>query len=166
VKSTARLRPANLPPVAIATGALVLLLAIGLGTYVGVKVLGISTRPNGNEIRFWGLTNGSRANVGAGQVVHDYMLNTCARDHSQRMANRGTIYHSTNSQLYRCAEGRFRAIGENVGVGTSLYGIQRAFYQSRDHRQNLLDRRYVAIGVGVILKERSYYVTIIFGGHR
>jgi uncharacterized protein YkwD len=151
-------------PILVAVFSLALLAILATATFVGVRVLGTSTRPNTNELREWGLTNGARGVYNRRVLTHDTLLGTCARAHSQQMADRGRIYHSSEGQLRRCAEGRYSSLGENVGVGGSLYQVARAFWGSPSHRRNITDPAYRAVGVGVVYKNGSYWITQFFAG--
>lgn len=87
-----------------------------------------------------------------------------AGDHSVRMARAGRVYHS---DLGRTLAGvRWRLAAENVGAveatGTawSVSGaIHRAFMGSPVHRRNVLDCRYLRVGIGAVEAEGAWWVT-------
>ncbi len=54
--------------------------------------------------------------------------------------------------------------GENVGVGGSLDGLQRAFMASKLHRQNILNETYDHMAVGIVKADESLWITVIFYG--
>lgn len=81
-----------------------------------------------------------------------------ARLHAGRMAGRGTLYH--NPQLSGVTGGWY-ALAENVGRGTALEVIERAFMDSSPHRANILgDFNY--LGVGVVSAGGTLYVDLVF----
>ena len=54
-------------------------------------------------------------------------------------------------------------LGENVGVGSNLYGLWDAFMNSPGHRANVLDNRWNYVGVGAVKAQNgAYYVTMEF----
>lgn len=97
-------------------------------------------------------------------------LSRIARKHSQRMANRGEIYH--NPKLAKQVQGmRWRVVAENVGVGpdlgdpgASVKTVHDAFMDSAPHRKNILLRKVRKVGVGVVATGGQVWVTIVFMG--
>jgi uncharacterized protein YkwD len=81
------------------------------------------------------------------------------------MARRGYLFHSTTEQL-RGALGsvRWSIGGENVGVGSSLESLQRAFMASRLHRENVLRPSFDHMAVGIARRDGALWVTVIFYG--
>jgi uncharacterized protein YkwD len=73
-------------------------------------------------------------------------LTSIARDHSQQMAQRQTLYH--NPDLTSEVQ-NWQSVGENVGEGGSVSDIHNAFMQSPEHRANILDHGFTQVGVGV-----------------
>jgi uncharacterized protein YkwD len=79
------------------------------------------------------------------------------------MANSGSLYH--NSRLAQdCSGMNWRILGENVGVGSSVDGLHRAFMNSSAHRKNILRGQYRKIGVGVVRGGGRTWVTVVFLG--
>lgn len=57
----------------------------------------------------------------------------------------------------------WQRLGENVGRGPTLQEIQTAFMASPSHRENILDREFTQMGVGVTWDGRDYYyVAVVF----
>ena len=89
-------------------------------------------------------------------------LSNTARNHSCTMARQDNLYH--NPSLTRQVRG-WRILGENVAVGWNLYEIHKAWMASASHRDNVLERRYRAVGVGICrAASGAMYVTTIFYG--
>ncbi|HEX9696321.1 MAG TPA: CAP domain-containing protein [Actinomycetota bacterium] len=87
-------------------------------------------------------------------------LSNTARNHSCAMARGDRLYH--NPSLTKQVRG-WRMLGENVAVGWNLYEIHKAWMASRSHRDNILDGRYRALGVGICRgASGAYWVTTIF----
>jgi uncharacterized protein YkwD len=50
----------------------------------------------------------------------------------------------------------------NVGVGSSLEGLQDMFTARKAHRNNILERGFDHAAVGVVHADGSYWITVIF----
>lgn len=88
-----------------------------------------------------------------------------AKSHSEAMADKGYIYHSTGDQLREALEGyTWELGGENVGVGASLESLEDAFMASDPHRKNILRRVYDHAAVGIARADDRIWVTVIFYG--
>jgi hypothetical protein len=62
------------------------------------------------------------------------------------MAQRNTLAHNPN--LAGEVSG-WHYLGENVGVGYSVSSLAMAFWESPEHRSNILDPHYTRVGVAV-----------------
>ncbi|MFY9586956.1 MAG: CAP domain-containing protein [Actinomycetota bacterium] len=116
------------------------------------------------ESCFYSATNAERASRGVKKLALYSDLTSNARHHSQDMANDGTIYH--NSHLGSEIGGNWWALGENVGMGPDCNSIQNAFMSSPGHKANILDTDYNQVGVGVVIKDETVYVTVVFAGRK
>ena len=113
------------------------------------------------ESRFTSLTNHERTSRGEHALVTKSDLVAVARRHSQRMAERGYIYHNDN--LPNEVGGDWRMLGENVGRGGSVDAIHQALMDPAPHRHNILESRFNQIGIGTaIAKDGRIYVTEVF----
>jgi uncharacterized protein YkwD len=93
-------------------------------------------------------------------LTRDTRLDTIARNHSNEMAARETIYHNPNVGT---EIGAYEYAGENVGMGPDCETIHAAFMASTGHRENILDPDYQRIGVGVAFgSDETLYVTEVF----
>ena len=54
--------------------------------------------------------------------------------------------------------------GENVGAGLSMRTLYEAFMDSDGHRDNILERRFRRVGIGVYAHDGFLWVTMIFVG--
>lgn len=120
-------------------------------------------------------TNNERRGRGAGPLKEDRRLSDTSRDHSLEMADRGTIYHSSNPTTCR-------SWGENVAkswyrvsiIGGGYHstpdelarGLVRQWMESAGHRENILRRDWNTIGVGIAVVEEdgntAVYATQMF----
>ena len=109
--------------------------------------------------QFVGKINASRAAAGLSPVESYWDLSDDARRHSDLMADRGEIFHSSN--LGSVTTG-WEKLGENVGVGLDVDSLHAAFMDSSSHRGNILgDYNYVGVGV-TIDGDGFMWVTVVF----
>ena len=77
------------------------------------------------------LTNTDRVHHERAALSFAERLAAYAKSHSEAMADKGYIYHSTGDQLREALEGyKWELGGENVGVGGSLESLEDAFMAS------------------------------------
>ena len=127
------------------------------GTAMGEKV--------GPRRYMLALTNHDRATHDRSALSFADRLARYAKSHSQAMAHKGFIFHSTADQLRDALEGyRWDLGGENVGVGGSLDSLEDAFMASTDHRKNILRRVYEHAAVGIVHSDDRIWITVIFYG--
>jgi uncharacterized protein YkwD len=110
------------------------------------------------------LTNRSRAAHGVPRLKLNPRLSNIATRHSRSMASQGTLFHTANvpRELRRW---RWSIWGENVGMTSgTLTDLQDAFMNSPVHRQNILNRRFHHVGIGVARVDGAYWVTVVFYG--
>ena len=109
------------------------------------------------------LINRERADRGKRALRFKSSLNKIATRHSKRMAASGSLYH--NSRLsYECRYMNWSILGENVGVGSSVQSIHRAFMGSTPHRKNILRGKYRKVGVGIARGGGRVWLTVVFLG--
>lgn len=103
--------------------------------------------------------NASRSANGLPPVEGYWDLADNARSHSNLMADRQELFHSSN--LGSVTTG-WERLGENVGVGPDVSSLHTGFMNSSGHRGNILgDYNYV--GVGVTIDDAGFlWVTVIF----
>ncbi len=119
----------------------------------------------GRRLQMVSLTNADRTQHDRDALAFQARLSRYAKEHSRAMARKGYIFHSTEEQL-RAALGdvKWSLGGENVGVGGSLDSLQRAFMASKLHRQNILNKTYDHMAVGIVKSDDSLWITVIFYG--
>ncbi len=116
--------------------------------------------------RMYEATNNSRQNNGVRRVGIHYTISRLARRHSIAMANRGSIFHTTNPSSYYLRGVNWSTWGENVGVtGGTITGMQSAFMNSPGHRSNILNRGFHRVAVGTYRDANGFlWVTVFFYG--
>ena len=109
------------------------------------------------------LTNDDRAQHDKAVLRMSAVLSRYATHHSRQMATRGYLFHTAD--LSSKLKGLDWSIGgENVGVGSTLDGVEGAFMGSTPHRRNILRTGFDHAAVGVIRSKGSFWVTVIFYG--
>ena len=142
--------------------AIVLCGLVFLGTVGGTAV---GEERIGPRRHMLALTNHDRANHDRSALSFAERLAHYAKSHSQAMADRGYIYHSTADQLITALDGYdWQLGGENVGVGGSLESLEDAFMASTDHRKNILRKVYDHAAVGIVRQDDAIWITVIFYG--
>lgn len=111
------------------------------------------------------LTNDDRIRRERGELDFAAGLSRYARRHSEAMARRGYLFHSSDDELRGVLEGQDWSIaGENVGVGGSLETLEAAFMASKLHRRNVLREAYEHAAIGIVRADGRLWVTVIFYG--
>jgi uncharacterized protein YkwD len=111
---------------------------------------GVTATPG--EIAIVRVMNSVRAANGVPPLRIGRALSRAARSHSVDMVRRGYFDHGPFVQRLRRFGVRAPYVGENLASGTtplSAAAIVQMWIASPPHRQNLLDRSFRRIGVGV-----------------
>lgn len=116
---------------------------------------------SGPADRLFALINQSRSSAGLGPLTRNANLNGIAQRHSQDMATQGRLFH--NASLAQQAQ-PWRAVGENVGIGSDPDAIHRAFMGSSRHRANIFGRNFNLVGIGVVQASGKLWVVQDFVG--
>jgi len=92
-------------------------------------------------------------------------LSVKAQAWSLHMARQGKLSHNV---LTKGLKGCFKTLGENVGYGRTLAGVEKAFIDDLGidppvHRINIMDTRYNVLGTGVTYLDGYYWVVHDFG---
>lgn len=114
------------------------------------------------ERRLLVLANRARDNHGLAPLRMGPGMRKKARKHSLHMARRQTLFHV---DCLSCVSPKpYRALGENVAMGTKLRRIHRALMRSRSHRRNILCGCFKRAGTGVARGGGRIWVTQRFWG--
>lgn len=122
--------------------------------------------PTPNEYAIVRAMNAARAANGIRPLVVGRALTRAARAHSADMARKGYFDHGAFVRRLRSFGVHLPYVGENLAAGTqglSAAGIVQMWIASPPHRQNLLDRGFQRVGVG-LAGSGSRLVTADFGG--
>ena len=120
-------------------------LPLGLGLVSGVTPAHAADPPA--ESAFVSRINSLRESKGLAPLQVDSELVGIARRWTDRMVDDGYISH--NPDLANEVSQDWIKLGENVGVGSDVDSLMRAFINSPEHYRNLVDPDYGYVGVGV-----------------
>ena len=117
-----------------------------------------------NAQSFVDRTNSLRASHGIHALRNHSALDAKAQAWAEETARRGTLVHSTLSDgLGHVA---WRTIGENLASGSDsgdwTAALHNALVASPGHYNNLVDRRFTHMGVGVAHARGMVYVVEVF----
>jgi len=109
------------------------------------------------------LVNQARAQAGLGPLVLDETLSAAAQAHGREMLQRGALSHQFPGEsglLARLGQSgaHFSRAGENVAFDYSAEHAQQTLMASEEHRRNLLDPSFNAVGIAVVWTRCQMYV--------
>jgi uncharacterized protein YkwD len=109
------------------------------------------------------LINQTRLSFNRGGLRLNTRLSGVAQRHSARMAKLNRLHHNPNL-VKDVGSMPGKTLGENVGVGSTVNSLHKAFMDSASHRSNILRRPYRLVGIGVVLAKGRTWVTVVFYG--
>ena len=113
---------------------------------------------SGAEASFLASLNSIRAAHGLGPLEMNSSLRSVARGWTDQMVANGGISH--NPGLAGSVSGGWSKLGENVGVGTNVSTLMKAFVNSPAHYKNIVDPAFNYVGLGVSYDDAGHmYVT-------
>lgn len=105
------------------------------------------------------MLNGERVSHGLQALGWRSDLSAVAQAWSAHMAATRSLSHnpSLTSQV-----SNWRAVGENVGEGPTIKDLDAAFWDSTEHRANILDSGFEEIGIGSARSAGVIWITVVF----
>lgn len=107
------------------------------------------------------LVNQARAQAGLGALVMRDDIVSIAVGHSEDMSRQQLLFHNDNyfTSAVRSSLGA-GALGENVDMNFNIPAVNAAFLASPHHFANMVDPRFTAAGIGVVIDSAGgYWVT-------
>jgi uncharacterized protein YkwD len=109
------------------------------------------------------LVNQARVQAGGTPLALDEALSLAAQMHGREMLQRGTLSHQFPGEadlLSRLGQSgaHFSRAGENVAFDYSAEHAHQALMASEEHRRNLLDPSFNAVGIAVVWSRCQLYV--------
>lgn len=133
-----------------------------------VEDLGLS--PEQLEDKLLLLVNQERSSRGLSELSFNPLLRAMAREHSRKMMGENKLAHDFPG--YEKLDERaaragvyFSKIGENVAKSDTfvIRFFHEALLASPEHRENILDKDFTHLGVGIERSGATYFVTQEFG---
>jgi uncharacterized protein YkwD len=103
--------------------------------------------------------NNSRAAAGRAPLGQNLELSMKAQRWAEHLAARGALAHSS---LPDGITYRWRSLGENVGVGSSIGAVHQGYMSSPGHRANILSSTFDYIGTGYATGGGRVYTVQVF----
>ncbi len=113
-----------------------------------------------NEAGFVHRLNQLRASRGLRPLAVHGGLTNMARGWSAQMAPAGRIWH--NPRMAAQAPGNWARLAENVGMGQGVDSLHNAFVGSPPHFANMVNGSFDSVGVGVVQRGSTMFVTVNF----
>ena len=108
---------------------------------------------------YFSVLSQERASHGVAALHVSADLVRVAQSWAEEMARTGVLRHNPHleSQVPN-----WWSVGENVGVGPDLPDIEQAFWNSPDHRANILDTDYTDVGIGAAYSNDRIWIAVVF----
>jgi uncharacterized protein YkwD len=140
-----------------------MLIGLTLLSSVALGMLAPQAFASNDRSEFLRLINDERADHGRGGLALSGRISSAAKTHSDRMADRGALFHT--GSLSRILRGTsWQIAGENVGAGGDAQAVFDAFMASPEHRRNVLRGSFDHVGIGVTSSDGDLWVTFDFYG--
>lgn len=126
------------------------------------------TRPvTSAESQLVSLINQERQKAGLQPLRVNSQLTQAARAKSQDFINKNYFSHTSPTygsvpQMLRKFGIPFQGAAENIAIDRSAQGAHANFMRSPSHKANILNPRMTQVGVGVVAKGTSLYITQLF----
>ena len=166
MSSRPTLRSTGILAVFAAVIVLGLVPATALASRVGAPAAHRSTRleVGGDSWKLFKATNDSRGRFDVPSLTLNRELSVIARRHSLAMSRAGTLFHTSNVDVYLHGM-TWHIWGENVGyTPQDVASLQQAFMDSPPHRDNILNRAFTHVAVGSVRVDGTLWVTVFFYG--
>lgn len=124
---------------------------------MGVAGAGTSYAAIGSS--YLGVLNQERASHGVAPLHMSADLIRVAYSWAEEMARTGVLRHNPRLES---EVPNWWVVGENVGDGPDMQDLEQAFWNSPEHRSNILDSRFTDVGVGAVRKNGVIWIAVVF----
>jgi uncharacterized protein YkwD len=136
---------------------------MALAVCVAASATPASASTSTGRAKMFHFVNGYRREHDRRALRESADVDRLAQHHSGAMAAERQLFHSSSlSTKLRSHDPTLW--GENVGMGSSVWSVFRAWTQSTEHRQNMLRRGFHKAGVGLVRSHGVWWATMIFYG--
>jgi peptidoglycan hydrolase-like protein with peptidoglycan-binding domain len=136
-----------------------LMAGIAIAASLATTLVGTSYAATDTSSSYLGVLNQERASRGIASLHMRTDLVRVAHSWVDEMARSGQLRHNPRLQ----SEVRnWWVVGENVGCSGDLPDLERAFWNSPDHRANILDPRYTDVGIATARSNGALWMAVVF----
>lgn len=130
----------------------------------GVTRLWAGAAPSPQERRLFDLVNQERRKAGLAKLEWNQNLADAARRHSALLAQHKDLSHrfggeSPLQQRAGVAGAHFNSVAENVAFAPAVDAMHRGLMHSPEHRANILNGEYNAVGISIVARGGELYAT-------
>ena len=122
-------------------------LTVCLAATAGMQLTSVAHADASISSQYFARMNQERAQYGRAALAWRSDLADITQRWAQHMASSQELAH--NPDLTTEVR-NWKAVGENVGEGPTIDDLDRAFMNSQEHRDNILDPEYTDVGVGSV----------------
>lgn len=143
---------------------LVFLCGVGVFLSIAGGLFAAGRYDQAAEQEIFQLLNQARTQQGLPALESNAQLQQAARAHSQLMASRQKLSHQLRDEpvmreRLAMTGFYFDTDGENVGFNQTAEGAHQGFMHSPPHRANILNPDYNTVGIGVVERGGTIWVT-------
>jgi peptidoglycan hydrolase-like protein with peptidoglycan-binding domain len=111
------------------------------------------------ESSYLSILNQERASHGLAPLHVSADLTSVAHGWAETMAASRSLRHnpSLTTQVHN-----WQTVGENVGYGPDLRDLADAFWQSAEHRDNILEPAYTQVGISAVNADHRIWIVVDF----
>jgi uncharacterized protein YkwD len=129
-------------------------------TVAGAMVVAAAgTAPSFAATGYLGTLNSERVSHGLNPLRTSAALTEVAQAWARQMAATHWLRHNPRLQDQ---VGNWRELGENVGDGKTMSSLAQAFWQSAEHRANILDPQFRQVGIGHVRRDGLIWIAVVF----
>lgn len=134
------------------------MLSACLAATLGMQLTSVAHADASISSQYFARMNQERAEHGRAALAWKSDLADVAQSWAQHMAYSQELAHNPNltTQVRN-----WKVVGENVGEGPTLDDLDRAFMNSPEHRDNILDSEYTDVGVGSVTDSNNIIWIVI-----
>jgi peptidoglycan hydrolase-like protein with peptidoglycan-binding domain len=133
---------------------------LGLTTLASTVIAAVPANAvSSDAMSYFNAINSEREAHGLPALTMRSDLDAVAQSWADHMASTGVLAHNPNlvSDI-----SNWTTIGENVGEGPSIASLTQAFWNSPEHKANILDSSYRDVGVATKTVDGTIWITIDF----
>lgn len=108
---------------------------------------------------YLGVLNQERASRGIAPLQLNTDLTRVAHSWAEEMASTGVLRHNPRLES---EVPNWWSVGENVGDGATMGSLAQAFWNSPEHRANILDAHFTQVGISAVRDDGRIWIAVVF----